>query len=243
MRSRAVLTQPMTKAELSRAVTDASPSSCRRSAGRAACITSASSCCASRRCPGGARLVPGSRPLTFEPIPQLAGPARRRRRLHHPAAGRLPAVLRAGDGRRHRGLPRHHPRGHRTRPARRGARHRRGPRGAGRRGRRRRPPGRPEPRRRAAAAAVRPLPAGPRPGAARARSRAPQADLDVDRGAGCGRVGRRRRRGVAADPEGAAPGGRGHPVPPARAPPSGRRWRPRRNGSELCVVAAEVSVV
>ena len=41
-------------------------------------------------------------------------------------------------------------------PARRGARHGRGPRGDGGRGRRRRPPGRPEPRRRAAAAAVRP---------------------------------------------------------------------------------------
>ena len=71
---RAVLTKPMTKAELSRAVTDAVPGVlspfCRpcgvHHVGKQLLRVAA--------LPGGARLVPGSRPLTFEAIPQWPGP-------------------------------------------------------------------------------------------------------------------------------------------------------------------------
>jgi len=71
---RAVLTRPMTKAELSRAVTDVVPTVlspfCRpcgvHHVGEQLLRVAA--------LPGGARLVPGSRPLTFEAIPQWPGP-------------------------------------------------------------------------------------------------------------------------------------------------------------------------
>src|SRR4029078_12253337 len=71
---RAVLTRPMTKAELSRAVTDVVPTAlspfcrpCGVHHGGAQPLRGAA-------LPGGARLVPGPRPLTFEAIPQWPGP-------------------------------------------------------------------------------------------------------------------------------------------------------------------------
>ena len=211
---RAVLTQPMTKAELSRAVTDVVPTVlspfCRpcgvHHVGEQLLRVAA--------LPGGARLVPGSRPLTFEAIPQWPGPPADDAacttpvqaaylRFFAPAtdadiAGFLGTTRAATAPDRPAAVPvtvegRTGMVAEDDVAALRAARSR---------------------------GVVRLLPPsdpylqGRDREAARARSGAPQADLDVDRGAGRGRVGRRRRRGVAAHPEGATPGGRGHPVPP-----------------------------
>jgi len=71
---RAVLTRPLTKAELSRAVTEAVPAALSPYCKPCGVHHVGEQLLRLAALPGGARLVPGSRPLTFEPIPQWPGP-------------------------------------------------------------------------------------------------------------------------------------------------------------------------
>jgi hypothetical protein len=70
----AVLTRPLTKAELSRAVTDAVPAQLSPFCRPCGVHHVGEQLLRLAALPGGARLVPGSRPLTFEPIPGWPGP-------------------------------------------------------------------------------------------------------------------------------------------------------------------------
>lgn len=70
----AVLTRPLTKAELSRAVTDAIPEQLSPFCRPCGLHHVGEQLLRLAALPGGARLVPGSRPLTFEPIPGWPGP-------------------------------------------------------------------------------------------------------------------------------------------------------------------------
>jgi hypothetical protein len=71
---RAVLTRPLTKAELSRAVTEAVPAALSPFCKPCGVHHVGEQLLRLAALPGGARLVPGSRPLTFEPIPGWPGP-------------------------------------------------------------------------------------------------------------------------------------------------------------------------
>jgi DNA glycosylase AlkZ-like len=70
----AVLTRPLTKAELSRAVTDAIPERLSPFCRPCGVHHVGEQLLRLAALPGGARLVPGSRPLAFEPIPGWPGP-------------------------------------------------------------------------------------------------------------------------------------------------------------------------
>jgi hypothetical protein len=70
----AVLTRPLTKAELSRAVTAAIPGQLSPFCRPCGVHHVGEQLLRLAALPGGARLVPGSRPLTFEPIPGWPGP-------------------------------------------------------------------------------------------------------------------------------------------------------------------------
>jgi len=71
---RSVLTQATTKAALSRAVTDAIPGALSPFCRPCGVHHVGEQLLRLAALPGGARLVPGSRPLTFEPIPHWPGP-------------------------------------------------------------------------------------------------------------------------------------------------------------------------
>jgi winged helix DNA-binding protein len=71
---RAVLTRPMPKAALSRAVTEAIPERLSPFCRPCGVHHVGEQLLRLAALPGGARLVPGSRPLTFEPIPRWPGP-------------------------------------------------------------------------------------------------------------------------------------------------------------------------
>jgi hypothetical protein len=71
---RTVLTHPMTKAALSRAVTETIPEQLSPFCRPCGVHHVGEQLLRLAALPGGARLVPGSRPLTFEPIPHWPGP-------------------------------------------------------------------------------------------------------------------------------------------------------------------------